>query len=480
MSVLDGPLVFVDIETNGLSYTRGRIIEIAVIRVENNEITESVSYLLNPGTRLPVFITDLTGIKDADLTGAPAFEDIAAELMDIMEGAVFVAHNVRFDYSFIKQEFARIGKKFNPSLLCTVKLSRSMFPAHRGHKLQNLIDRCGLQVISRHRAFDDADAMRQFINHLQVTFPRELIEKAIAQQIKSPSLPKALAPSLIRALPEGPGVYIFEDVDGKPLYIGKSVNIRKRVLSHFSQDHSSESEFKIAQTIAHIEALPTAGELEALLLESRLVKDRQPLFNKQLRRAQKLTIARSRVNADGYAELSIEDVDHIDPDNFEDILSVYTTKGKARKFLDDICKTYGLCPRLLGLEKGSGPCFSYQIKKCRGACVKAMTANEHNQLLQDIFGNKRLSEWPFDSPILLQEINQDNEDYKSIVVDKWCLIADLSQPEECAPTVKFYNRHFDIDTYKILRAYIDTKRHQLNIKPISISALQEMAGINTY
>jgi DNA polymerase III subunit epsilon len=475
MSVLEGPLVFVDIETNGLSYTNGRIIELAAIRVENGVIVGSINYLLNPGGRIPRFITNLTGITNNDILDAPSFDDIANELLEIMDGAVFVAHNVRFDYSFIKNELSRLGKKINPKLMCTVKLSRSMYPEAPNHRLQNLIDRCGLQVKNRHRAYDDADALRQFVDHLIANFPVELLNKAVAHQIKSPSLPRNLSPSLIKSLPEGVGVYIFEDRDGKPLYIGKSVNIKKRVLSHFNQDIASGSEFKISQGVSNIDVRATGGELEALLLESRLIKELQPLFNRRLRRNQKLTIARSCIDNNGYINISIKDTEMVDPDDTDNILSIYTTRGKARVFLNDLCKTYGFCPRLMGLEKGNGPCFASQLRKCSGACTNSCNKDEYNSLLLDLFEKLRISRWPYETPVLVQEINSNNEDYRSIVIDKWCVIADISQPDNCSPSVNFHSRIFDIDNYKIIKSFIDNKRHQLNIQPISSTKLQELA-----
>lgn len=476
MSVLDEPLVFVDIETNGLNSLRGRIIEVAAIRVEDGQIVDSFSRLVDPQTEIPAFISELTGITSQDIAKAPTFHDIAEELYQIMDGAIFVAHNVRFDYSFLKQEFKRTSRKFNPKLLCTVKLSRAMYPAERGHKLQNLIDRCGLEVAERHRAWDDAHAMWQFMNHLSSMFERQLIEAAISRQIKAPSLPKGLAHSQVAGLPEAPGVYLFQDENGSPLYIGKSVNIKKRVLSHFSRDHESESEFKITQTIANIEIHETAGELQALLLESQLIKDLQPLYNRQLRRQQKMTLARKTHDPDGYINLSIEDKDMIDPERLEDILAVYTTKGKVRSYLLDLCKTYGLCPRLMGLEKGRGACFSYQLKRCRGACAQKLAAEDYNRQVMAVFENQRICQWPYQSPVLVQEISFDSEDYKSIVVDKWCVVADVHQPENCSPTIRFRERVFDIDTYKILRTFIAQKQHRLSIKPVSLSALQEMAA----
>lgn len=475
MSVLDGPLVFVDIETTGVSYSRNRIIEVAAIRVENNQITDSFTSLVDPQTELPPFISSLTGIYTADLAGAPTFYDVADELYRIMDGAVFVAHNVRFDYGFLKREFADTGRKFNPKLLCTVRLSRALFPSERHHKLQNLIDRCGIVVESRHRAHDDAKAMWHFIQHARANFPAPQLEAALKQQIKAPALPKGLQPDLVANLPEQPGVYIFQDENSSPLYIGKSVNIRQRVMSHFSADHTYESEFKISQQVADITALTTGGELEALLLESKLVKEKQPLYNRQLRRQQKLTIARQIIAPEGYITIDIQDTDKIDPLEISDILGVYTTKGKARKFLNQAIKDYGLCPRLMGLEKGRGACFLYQLKKCAGACCGRESYEDYNHRLLNVFAGRRLQEWPYDSPVLIQE-QFNSEKLSSIVVDQWCVIAKITQEPECQPIVDYQDKMFDIDTYKILRSFLAAKMHKLTIKPISLTQLQALAA----
>jgi DNA polymerase III subunit epsilon len=475
MSVLDGPLVFVDIETTGVSYSRNRVIEVAAIRVENQEITKTFSSLVDPESELPPFITGLTGITAADLAGAPSFYDIAGQLHDIMADAVFVAHNVRFDYGFLKKEFQASGHRFSPKLLCTVRLSRSLFPGERHHKLQNLIERAAIEVNSRHRAYDDALAMWQFIQHCQTRFPAQAIDTAVAQQIKSPSIPRGLSPALVRELPEQPGVYIFLDENHSPLYIGKSVNIKQRVMSHFSSDHTYESEFKISQQVADIKTHTTGGELEALLLESRLVKEQQPLYNRQLRRQQKLTIARQLISPDGYITIGIEDIEKIEPDDIGGILGVYTTKGKARDFLNQAVKDYGLCPRLMGLEKGRGACFLYQLKKCAGGCCGRETYEQYNQRLLEVFAGRRLQEWPFRSPIIIQE-DVGSENLRSIVVDQWCVIASIEQQPECTPQVKYQDKMFDIDTYKILRSYLASKVHKLSIKPISLGQLEALAA----
>lgn len=182
MGLLDGPLVFVDIETNGLSHINGRVIEVAAIRVEDGEVVDTVNTLVNPGDELPQFITNLTGITSKQVRGAPAFSQVADELYQLIDGSIFVAHNVRFDYSFLEQEFKRIGKDFLPRQLCTVKLSRALYPEHRTHKLQDLIERHGFTYSARHRAFDDAHILWQFIQHLRGTLDDELVEQAVIKQ----------------------------------------------------------------------------------------------------------------------------------------------------------------------------------------------------------------------------------------------------------------------------------------------------------
>lgn len=191
MRALHEPLVFVDIETNGLSPASGRIIEVAAIRVENGEVVQELTKLIDPGTPLPYFTTKLTGITDNDMRGAPAFAEVAEELHQILDGAVFVAHNVNFDYSFIKQEFARIGRDFDPLKLCTVRLSRALYPEYKSHKLANLIERHGFTYDARHRAYDDAHILWQFLQHVETAFEQDILIQAIAKQFKrTPLAPK--------------------------------------------------------------------------------------------------------------------------------------------------------------------------------------------------------------------------------------------------------------------------------------------------
>jgi DNA polymerase III subunit epsilon len=473
MSVLDQPLVFVDIETNGLNHIRGRVIEVAAIRVEQGRVVHEYRQLINPGAPLPEFITALTGIHSTDLDDAPLFMGVAEELQRVLSGAIFVAHNVRFDYSFLKQEFKRIGQPFSPELLCTVRLSRALYPQHRGHKLQDLIHRHNLQVEARHRAYDDAHALWQFVQHVRTNFEPGVIEQAITKQFRKPSLPKSLSPETLESLPTGTGVYIMEDAEGRPIYVGKSVHIKKRVASHFMRDHDNVGEFKIAQTVHNIQARETSGELAALLLESQLVKDLQPLHNKQLRKTEKLIIAHRSQNDAGYTTISLEEASQIMADDVPDILAVYTRRSLARNALDEMVKDYGLCPKLLGLEKSKGACFQHQLHRCKGACVGKEPAALYNARLKVAFNKQHIQQWPFSSPVLVQE----NASNHGIIVDRWCVVAEITQAEGCDPEIVERPRTFDLDTYKILRSFITTKLETLTIRPISLNQINQLAGL---
>lgn len=183
MNILSKPLVFVDIETTGLSPVRSRIIEVAAIRVEQGKVIQSFTKLVNPECEVPYFIQNLTGISEAEVQQAPLFADISDDLHQLLSDAVFVAHNVRFDYAFLRHEFGLVGKKIQPQLLCTMQLSRTLYPQHKSHKLEHLIQRHNLEYQARHRAYDDAHALWQFVQHLQVTFSNETLATAIARQL---------------------------------------------------------------------------------------------------------------------------------------------------------------------------------------------------------------------------------------------------------------------------------------------------------
>src|ERR1700693_2131179 len=276
-------VVFVDLETTGTTARRDRVTEVGIVRVEGGAVDEWSS-LVNPECSIPAAIQAMTGISNAMVADAPVFERIADEVQQRITGCIFVAHNARFDYGFLKHEFGRLGRRFTARVLCTVKLSRRLFAHASAHNLDALIARHGLASGDRHRALGDARILWQFVQSLYRDQPADEIQCAVDRILKKPSLPSHLSPDALDAISEAPGVYSFYGPGSLPLYIGKSINLRERIASHFSADYRSANDIRLSSEIMRIEFEETAGELGALLRESRMVKTALPSYNQRLRR----------------------------------------------------------------------------------------------------------------------------------------------------------------------------------------------------
>jgi len=280
MLSLEAPLAIVDLETTGGEPARDRITEIGVIAVDGFEVSSEWSTLVNPGAAIPAPIQALTGITSEMLAAAPRFGELAGALHERLAGRVFVAHNARFDYGFLRREFERAGIRFLAKTLCTVRLSRRLYPAHSGHNLDSLIERHGLECRARHRALPDADAVWQFLRAAAREHGDEVLWVAARQVARQPALPPHLDRAAIEDIPEAPGVYVVYGEAGRALYVGMSRSMRSRVLQHFSAGTAWASEAR------RIDWQRTVGELGALLREGKLVKELEPAYNRRLRRPQ--------------------------------------------------------------------------------------------------------------------------------------------------------------------------------------------------
>ena len=445
------PAVFVDIETNGKMGAEGRIIEIGVIRVEGGEITETFQSFVNPGGPIPFWIERLTGITNTDLLSAPYFEDIAEELKRLLDRAVFVAHNVRFDYSFLKTHFKTLGHDYKPKLFCTVRMSRGLYPEHQGHSLEKIIKRHGITTPNRHRAFDDTQAIYDFTRLAIEEKGIEAFLDNVKLQLRTKSLPPHVDEAKIARLPEKPGIYIFNDESGLPLYVGKSVNIRNRVRSHFTSDTRIVKEMKLSQRSYSIDHIETDTEIEALLLESAKVKELQPLFNRKLRRSTKQSVLMKSYDEYGYLTIAVESRDLSEMTDIVDIYGVYTSRMKAKSSLESTTKTFQLCPKLMSLEKTKSQCFRHQLGICKGACIQAEPAELYNRRAELALERSKVDSWPFKSKIAVKI-----SETKSLVVDQWIIEGILNYDYE--PVIERISNGFDIDTYKILRAFIRSNK----------------------
>ena len=453
VTILDEPLVFVDVETTGVSAVRGQVIEVAAIRYENGEVTDTFTSFVNPSRPIPYNITRITGITDADVAQAPPFREIADELLAIMDGAIFVAHNVRFDYSFLHQEFRRIGRVFRPKMLCTVRLSRALYPNLPRHRLADLINYHGFDFTHRHRAYDDAAVLVQFWQKALAEHSPDALLAAISRQIKTPSLPRHIDPSIIAGLPKTTGVYIFRDEAGVPIYIGKSIDIKKRVLSHFTRDREESKEFKITQAIRSIDYEITNGELAALLRESHLVKQYKPMYNRKLRRVRQLSVLERITDQNGYHHIQRRELAPEAIPDASNLLAMFERRSGAKRSLETAVDTFDLCPKLCGLEKTNGACFRYQLGRCQGACIGQESSERYNLRVDAAYSEKNVAEWPYSGQIILSE-QHTTQDSTAFVVDRWIIRGLIHHQPGSDPHYETYSDVFDHDAYQILRSFM--------------------------
>jgi DNA polymerase-3 subunit epsilon len=459
--MLDQPLVILDVETTGANPVYDRVTEVGLIEVERGRSVGEWSTLVNPGTRIPPAIQALTGITDDMVALAPAFAEIAEHLFARLEGKLLVAHNARFDYGFLRNEFRRAGLRYSSRVLCTVKLSRRLFPRESRHNLDALMARHGLACESRHRALGDARAVWLLLEQWRREMTRDVVAAAADALIRAPTIPAGLAEGALDDIPEAPGVYLFYGENGAALYVGKSINLRSRVLAHFAGDHRDARDMKITQQVKRVDWIETAGELGALIEESRLVKKLAPVYNRRLRRAAELCAWHWRaeemlepprlVNADDLARVG-----------FDDLHGLFRSRSAALEALREIATAHQLCPIVLGLEKGKGPCFAHQIKRCRGACVGRETRTQHALRLAAALAQLRMQPWPFKGRIGVLESGAARDEI--IVLDRWCYLGTVRSEAELGEfTGQRPAAAFDLDTYKILTRYFARSRSDYRV-----------------
>jgi len=477
-------MVLLDLETTGGKAIYHRVIEIGLLVIENGELIEKWQSFVDPEISLPPFIQRLTGISPGMLQGAPRFADIAQELLSKLEGRTLVAHNARFDYSFLKNEFERAGISYNAKPLCSVKLSRNLYPQFNRHGLSHIITRFGLSIENRHRALDDAEMIYGFFKKSSALFSDEEIEATCTAILKRPALPIKLDAKEVEKLPASPGVYYFYDDKGLLLYVGKSVHIRNRVMSHFSSDHKNPKDLQMSSKIAHVDFVQTPSDFGAQIHESNQIKALAPIYNRRLRKSKKLYQFRTHTDSEGYLQLGIESIDVNNPAADENF-GLFRSTRQASKKIEKLADQYFLCHKLLGLEgdsRNNKPCFRAQLNKCFGACCGKESADIYNQRMQTALKDYQIKIWPYGDAILIEERDAQNPDARCFhLVDRWRYLAKLkliddlydhgfqlsagqppsqSPPQQSEPDTE---SRFDLDVYFILvRFIVDRDRAAMN------------------
>ncbi|MEZ5083414.1 MAG: exonuclease domain-containing protein [Bacteroidales bacterium] len=362
----------IDIETTGLSPNREKITEIAIYVHDGEKVVDEFTTLLNPEIAIPYRITQLTGINNKMVEDSPKFYEVAKRIVEMTKDTIFVGHNVHFDYNFIRKEFREFGYDYQRKKICTARLSRKLLPGRRSYSLGKLCQELGIQNENRHRAFGDAKATVKLFEILLK------VEKNI-QDISLKEINTNLDKSIIKKLPREPGVYYFYNDKNEMIYVGKSINIHDRVLSHLT-NNSSKRAIEMRNNIADIGYELTGNELIALLLESDEIKKHKPPYNRAQRRNNFPWGLYLSKDEKGYLRLKIEK-----NDKEELPLTSFNSQLSAKSHLFTLTEAFTLCQKLCGLFDTKGACFHYNIKQCHGACIGIEPAEDYNlRLLQAI------------------------------------------------------------------------------------------------
>jgi len=364
----------VDIETTGTIHD-GKITEIAVIIHDGTRELERFTTLFNPERPIDRYVVKLTGITDHMVADAPLFSEHAQRILALTHNRVFVAHNVSFDYGFLKKEFAMLGMEFKRETLDTIDICRRIIPDLPSYSLGKLCQTLGIGMDVHHRALDDTDATARLFQRLFQKDPTTVFSR-IKPDIPDVKLPPNLSPANLDKIPSTPGIYYFYDGDDQLLYIGKSIDLKKRILSHF-QPTEKRKWAELWKNIHSISYEETGSELVALLLESAEIKSLQPPINRQQKKPYFPYAIYESVDEQGFINFRIQ---HLRK-NVEPLLEL-RTYGEGKRLLLKQSKKNDLCQCLLGLHRIKGNCFHHQIKTCRGAHMGLETPEAYNHRAQ--------------------------------------------------------------------------------------------------
>jgi len=436
-----------------------RITEIAAVRIEGGQEVARWSTLVNPGTAISSFIQNLTGISNAMVADAPGFEEVAPRLLEILKGAVLVAHNVRFDHGFLLNEYSRLEQALRVKTLCTVRLSRLLYPQHKSHGLDAIMQRHDLKTSARHRAMGDVEMVLAWLGIAAQELGAEQVKQHAQTLLQGSAALPPLLETPVDQIPESAGVYLFFGEGPLPLYIGKSIKLRSRVMSHFQAASREPREMRIAQEVRRIEWVETAGELGALLLEARLVKDKQPVYNRQLRRERTLCAWQLDANPLARPLLTLVRSDDLQPSQFGRMYGVYRSKNQAISSLRELADKHALCLHALGLESGKGRCFAHQIGRCKGVCCGEEKPELHYLRLQLALAEQKLQVWPHAGKVGLREHNPQTGRTDLHIFDQWCHLATVQDEAELEDALTSNSSlAFDLDTYRLLLKHLLTQQ----------------------
>jgi DNA polymerase-3 subunit epsilon len=444
-----------DIETTGGKYNEEGITEIAIYKFDGEKIIDQFSSLINPERKIQPFVVNLTGINAEMLRNAPKFYEVAKRIIEITEGTTIVAHNAQFDNRILTTEFDRLGYNFEKNTLCTVELAKKLIPDLPSYSLGKLVRSLGIPLSDRHRAQGDAKAtVALFKMLLAKDTSKEIIQKSVRKDPKRQLEPKLL--DLIEKAPSETGVYYMHREDGTIIYIGKSRNIKKRLVQHFTNDSKKSKQIQLE--VAAVTFERTGNDLIAQLKESQEIKQNKPVYNRALRKTLFNYQLTSYTDSNGYINLR---VDKANP-NKEAILT-FTNYQQAKSTLYRITEEHQLCQKLTGLHKTDKSCFLFSIKECYGACIEAEPSHEYNERVKTYIDKNR-----YDNKHMLIIDRGREVDERSVILIENGIYKGFG----------YYNLNYQINNIEILRSIINPVEHDRDSQHIIQNYLRKNKVLN--
>ena len=400
---------------------------------------------------------------------APTFSSLADDLLARLEGRLFIAHNARFDHIFLRKAFKQTGHVMRNDILCTVKLSRALFPDEPKHNLGTLITRHALLADARHRALADADVLWQLWNKFSTTVAAVDFDRAVQQQLKRPVLPPHLGSDAFDDIPDGGGVYLFYDARDEVIYIGKGSNLRQRIGAHFNPDRRLTADIELADLVHRIDWQPIIGEVGLQLAEAVLLRQFRPAQNRTTRRQTEL--CSWSIQSGAMAPVAPELV-FASKQNFgraQNLYGLFGTRRKAEARLREVADSHQLCLIALGLEQRMqphGPCLAHALQRCRGVCIGRESPVLHQVRLESALSNIKVKAWPYAGAIGLVETAPDGRQ-DIHMIQNWRYLGTAHAEDEieaiCHRTTEL--PVFDLDSYKILARVIGSASVTIRMLP---------------
>ena len=443
-----------DIETTGGKYNEEGITEIAIYKFDGHQIVDQFFSLVNPEKNIQPFVINLTGINNQMLRNAPKFHEVAKRIIEITDDCTIVAHNAQFDNRILSTEFDRLGYLFEKNMLCTVELSKKLIPDLPSYSLGKLVRSLGIPITDRHRAQGDAKAtVELFKLLLEKDIEKVIISDTIKKGSKRQLAPKLL--DIIEAAPTTIGVYYMHRKNGKIIYVGKSTNIKKRLIQHFTDDNKKSK--KIQLEVVSVSYEGTGNNLIAQLKESQEIKKLKPIFNHALKTSIFQSQLYSYMDDNGYVNLRIEKVP-MEQEEEKKIITTFTNYQQAKSLLYKITDEFHLCQKLNHLEKTEGACFNHGLKTCHGACIELETPIDYNTRVQKFIEK---SSYEFDDMLLIDKGRSIQE--HSVILIKNGTYRGYG----------FFNLNFQINNPEVLKSIINPMENNRDTQHIIQSYLRK-------